>query len=135
MAAGIIGKALIVAWSFTLTNLGPTPQIINLGPAPTNSNYVPVECVIRNVQTKVAVGLILSFGTNQKNPINVLDSEGDPSVTKWMAGKFNGYLTYGMSGNSIVPADQNLYVEYSLPKTYPATDKSITIDVLAYPTN
>lgn len=133
MAAGIIGKALIVAWSFTLSNLGPTPQIINLGPAPTDNNYVPFFMTLRNIKCKDAVGLQMSMGTDYKTPVNVLNYPD--MITNDMTQDFFGYLPYGMVGNSIVPADQNLYVEYSLPHAYPTTDKPITVDVLAYPTN
>lgn len=133
MAAGIVGKALIVAWSFTLTSLGPAPQIINLGPAPTDSNYVPFFMTLRNINAKDAVGLQMSMGTDYKNPINVLNYPD--MVSESMNQNLNGYFPYGMGGNSIVPADQNLYVEYSLPHAYPTTDKPIAVDVLAYPTN
>lgn len=133
MAAEIIGKALIVAWSFTLTNLGSTPQIINLGPAPTVSNYIPVELIIRDAKMKDADGLTMSFGTDSKKPNNVFGPY--QIISKSMNQNINGYRTWDMGGKAIAPADQNLYVEYSLPKAYPASDKPITIDVLAYPTN
>lgn len=132
MAASIIGKALIVAWSFTLTNLGQTPQIINLGPAPTDANYVPFFATLRNCNLADANGLIISAGTNATNPTNVINSI---SIGAGMNQNLNGYIPYGLGGNSIVPADKDLYVEYSLPKTYPATDKPIVVDILAYPTS
>lgn len=134
MTTSIIGKALVVAWSFTLTNLGPTPQIINLGPAPTDNTYLPIEEVIGLGKTPIsdAAGLKLTLGTIATNPVNVYNY-----FNCLICGGESGsnYLAQGMWGVSPVPAGKSLYAEYSLPSIFPATDKPITIDILAYQLN
>ena len=137
MKSAIIGKALVVAWSVTLTNLGPTPQIIDLGAAPTVSDYVPADIIIRNVNESDANGLKVFFATNKKN---ITDIKKDVAwylinIPQGSKGWNWGYTHFSPSGASIIPSDHDLYVEYSLPKIYPANNKPITIDILAYPTN
>jgi hypothetical protein len=126
----MIGKALIVAWSFTLNNLGPVPQVINIGTAPTNENYIPVMAVIKNMDVSQTKGLVITIGTSEQTPNNVVESinAGDNSNPTE-----KGYMIWGLGGNSIAPAAQNLYVKYSENNKY--NGEPITIDILAYPSN
>lgn len=108
-----------VIFSVTLTNLSPTPQIIDLGPPPTDNNYRIIGMEFVNPTTgplQDAFSFNLSMGTDPENPVNVLN---EPPATI-QPGQFNisqvwgqGYLPLGSTTSNYMPAAQNEYLKFS----------------------
>ncbi|GEM_PF-4962464 len=133
----MIGQALVVAWSFTISSLSTTPQIIDIGAAPTNSDYTPVAMGVRyqNIDSKYGVqSYSLTVGSNPKNPgsppYSVMGITAD--TPEWG----NWHATYDIKSFFIVPAGHDLYAEFQSFKTdFPAQDLPIHVDILAYPSD
>jgi hypothetical protein len=122
----MIGKALVVAWSFTLINPSSLPQVVNVGPAVTQENYVPAAVVVKNSSCRQSFGF--AAGPTYNRPTDIISTTLLQRIND-----MNGYQ-YGSVyvGAQIYHADSDLYVKYwgnGCP------DKSsVDIDVLAYPT-
>lgn len=132
-----MGTALILAWSITLSNFSTAPQVINLGPAPTQNNYQITMMVTRNMTRSNILApaslATVSFGSNPENPTDILSSWPIGGSDEFTAS--TSVLSAGPgvsnSGSLTLAAGQDLYVQYQDENAVPG--ESATIDIFAYP--
>lgn len=130
----MLAQALVVAWSFTLSNLGTTPQTIDLGTTPTDSSYVPFAMIIRGEKQPTPVqelGLTISLGTSPNDTTNVQQPmEVDGRYKSGDDGYFSA--TQSLNGGAIVHDSQDLYATYHATNSFPKQNSPIQVDILAY---
>lgn len=129
----MIGQALVVAWSFTISSLSTTPQIIDLGSAPKNSDYIPTEIIVtfqnNDGSPHTGPAFRISLGTHPKYPQMVFSASFNAEPKYY-------HENVNMSHFHIVPANHDLYVMLqSLSPNFPEQDLPIHVDILAYPSD
>jgi hypothetical protein len=124
----MVGAPLVLAWSITLTNIGPTPQIIDMGATPTNDAYMISYIQERNVNVTPPNlppdrgELNMSVGTDPNNPTNLIPL--DENLPRY--GLFSGKIL-SIYTDTVIPAGSHLYMQYSGNTNAPNHQKIQTI--------
>lgn len=129
----MIGQALVVAWSFTISSLSTTPQIIDLGSAPKNSDYTPVAIIVTSQNNapppSSESSFSISLGTNQKYPNNIFMASFITEPKYYSQNK-------NISNSYVVPANHDLYaILQSVSPTFPQQELPVHVEILAYPSD